>query len=239
MSGVGPLRRPAPGERHLRAAVPLAGVRLRRGLLPDPRGVPAPHRDVPLRRVPPPVLLAGGHELREDRANHGQRAGPGAFRGVQPVQQPDVPTSADASTDTNSADFGRINRNITAQSNFQRFVQLGFRLISSRVSREAAFAPSPTAFSSNSQTSNSQNSPFRRAAANGMVSQPFRPSSAQLPQSASFGCWKLELQVAGVDHPSFRTPLWSCGGYRAEVRMRGVPVVEVIFLVLAAISSRL
>ena len=28
-----------------------------------------------------------------------------------------------------SADFGRINRNITGQSNFQRFVQLGFRLI--------------------------------------------------------------------------------------------------------------
>jgi hypothetical protein len=32
-------------------------------------------------------------------------------------------------TDTNSADFGRINRNTTAQSGFQRFVQLGFRLI--------------------------------------------------------------------------------------------------------------
>jgi Carboxypeptidase regulatory-like domain/TonB-dependent Receptor Plug Domain len=32
-------------------------------------------------------------------------------------------------TDTNSADFGRINRNITGQSNFQRFVQLGFRLL--------------------------------------------------------------------------------------------------------------
>ncbi|MEO7275789.1 MAG: TonB-dependent receptor [Vicinamibacterales bacterium] len=31
--------------------------------------------------------------------------------------------------DTASADFGRINRNSTAQSNFQRFVQLGFRLI--------------------------------------------------------------------------------------------------------------
>ena len=31
--------------------------------------------------------------------------------------------------DTDSADFGRINRNITGQSNFQRFVQLGFRLI--------------------------------------------------------------------------------------------------------------
>jgi len=32
-------------------------------------------------------------------------------------------------TDTSSADFGRINRNATGQSNFQRFVQLGFRLI--------------------------------------------------------------------------------------------------------------
>jgi hypothetical protein len=30
---------------------------------------------------------------------------------------------------TNSADFGRINRNATGQSNFQRFVQLGFRFI--------------------------------------------------------------------------------------------------------------
>ncbi len=32
-------------------------------------------------------------------------------------------------TDTTSADFGRINRNTTGQSGFQRFVQLGFRLI--------------------------------------------------------------------------------------------------------------
>ena len=31
--------------------------------------------------------------------------------------------------DTSSADFGRINRNITGQSNFQRFVQMGFRLL--------------------------------------------------------------------------------------------------------------
>jgi hypothetical protein len=31
--------------------------------------------------------------------------------------------------DTNSADFGRINRNSTGQSGFQRFVQLGFRVI--------------------------------------------------------------------------------------------------------------
>ena len=31
--------------------------------------------------------------------------------------------------DTNSADFGRINRNTTGQSNFQRFVQMGFRVI--------------------------------------------------------------------------------------------------------------
>jgi hypothetical protein len=30
---------------------------------------------------------------------------------------------------TSSADFGRINRNTTGQSNFQRFVQVGFRLI--------------------------------------------------------------------------------------------------------------
>ena len=32
-------------------------------------------------------------------------------------------------TDTASADFGRINRNSTGQSGFQRFVQMGFRLI--------------------------------------------------------------------------------------------------------------
>jgi hypothetical protein len=32
-------------------------------------------------------------------------------------------------TDTNSADFGRINRNSTGQSNFQRFIQMGFKLI--------------------------------------------------------------------------------------------------------------
>ena len=31
--------------------------------------------------------------------------------------------------DTNSADFGRINRNSTGQSGFQRFIQMGFRLI--------------------------------------------------------------------------------------------------------------
>jgi hypothetical protein len=30
---------------------------------------------------------------------------------------------------TTSADFGRINRNSTGQSGFQRFIQLGFRLI--------------------------------------------------------------------------------------------------------------
>ena len=32
-------------------------------------------------------------------------------------------------TDTGSADFGRINRNSTGQSGFQRFIQMGFRLI--------------------------------------------------------------------------------------------------------------
>ena len=35
----------------------------------------------------------------------------------------------DYNRDTNSADFGRINRNTTGQSNFQRFVQLGFKLV--------------------------------------------------------------------------------------------------------------
>jgi hypothetical protein len=35
----------------------------------------------------------------------------------------------DFNRDTNSADFGRINRNTTGQSNFQRFIQLGFRFI--------------------------------------------------------------------------------------------------------------
>jgi len=35
----------------------------------------------------------------------------------------------DYGRDTNSADFGRINRNSTGQSGFQRFVQMGFRLI--------------------------------------------------------------------------------------------------------------
>ena len=32
-------------------------------------------------------------------------------------------------TDTNSGDFGRVNRNSTGQSNFQRFIQMGFKLI--------------------------------------------------------------------------------------------------------------
>jgi hypothetical protein len=35
----------------------------------------------------------------------------------------------DYGRDTNSADFGRINRNSTGQSGFQRFIQMGFRLI--------------------------------------------------------------------------------------------------------------
>jgi hypothetical protein len=35
----------------------------------------------------------------------------------------------DYERNTGSADFGRINRNVTGQSNFQRFVQLGFRVV--------------------------------------------------------------------------------------------------------------
>ena len=56
-------------------AVRLAGVRLHRAVLPHSRGVPAPHDDVPLRRVPPAVVLAGGRELREDHADHRHACG--------------------------------------------------------------------------------------------------------------------------------------------------------------------
>ena len=38
---------------------------------------------------------------------------PGASRGVQPLQQPDVRRAQTTTDDTTSADFGRINRNIT------------------------------------------------------------------------------------------------------------------------------
>ena len=37
-------------------------------------------------------------------------------------------TSVEYNQTTTSADFGRINRNTTGQNNFQRFVQLGFRV---------------------------------------------------------------------------------------------------------------
>ena len=40
-------------ERHLQSAGGLDGLRLHRALLPDSRELPAPHRDEPLRRVPP------------------------------------------------------------------------------------------------------------------------------------------------------------------------------------------
>ena len=62
-------------------------------------------------------------------ADHRQDAVPAAHRGVQPPQQPDVRRACSTTQDTTSADFGRINRNVTGQSNFQRFIQLGFRLL--------------------------------------------------------------------------------------------------------------
>ena len=99
-----------------------------RALLPDPRGVPAPHRDVPLRRVPPAVLLAGGHELREDHADHGHVRFQVRLEAFNLFNSP-MYDERNYNQTTTSADFGRINRNITGQSNFQRFVQLGFRLI--------------------------------------------------------------------------------------------------------------
>ena len=53
--------KPCVGQRNattgrLRSAVRVDGVRLHAAVLPDPRGVPAPDRDVPLRRVPPAVV---------------------------------------------------------------------------------------------------------------------------------------------------------------------------------------
>src|SRR5947209_11389242 len=74
----------------IRSAVRVDGVRLHATVLPDPRGVPAPYGDVPLRRVPPAVVLAGGRELREDDADHEHRAVPVASRGLQPLQRSDV-----------------------------------------------------------------------------------------------------------------------------------------------------
>ena len=77
-----------------------------RAVLPGPRGVPAPHRDVPLRRVPPAGFLAGGRELREDDADHRPDAVPGTSRGVQPPQQPDVrraPVQPDPTSPTSAA----------------------------------------------------------------------------------------------------------------------------------------
>ena len=70
------VRRPAQrDDGQLRSAVGLDGVRLHRAVLPDPRELPAPHGDVPLRRVPPAGVLAGRRELREDDADHRQAFG--------------------------------------------------------------------------------------------------------------------------------------------------------------------
>ena len=106
------------------AAVGLAGVRLHRALLPDPRGVPAPHDDVPLRRVPPAVVLAGGRELREDHADHRHRAVPAASRGVQPLQQPAVRRAATTTTTPTrrtsaaSTATSRVSRTSSASSSW-------------------------------------------------------------------------------------------------------------------------
>ena len=90
--------------------------------------VPAPHRDVPLRRVPPagfwqvdlnfakttPITDKVRFQVRIEAFN---------------IFNSPMYDEREYNADTDSADFGRINRNTTGQSNFQRFVQLGFRLM--------------------------------------------------------------------------------------------------------------
>ena len=69
------------------------------------------------------------HELREDDADHqGRRVSRFVSRRStsSTVRMYD---EREYNQTTTSADFGRINRNVTGQSNFQRFVQMGFRLI--------------------------------------------------------------------------------------------------------------
>ena len=134
------------------AAVALAGLRLHRAILPHPRGVPAPHDDVPLRRVPPAVVLAGGRELREDHADHRHLRFQVRLEAFNLFNSP-MYDERNYNTDTNSADFGRINRNITGQSNFQRFIQLGFRLLSSVRGRGDAASPRPVVHSASARPS--------------------------------------------------------------------------------------
>ena len=88
--GVQALRRPAAVERLDPFARRGGRVRLHRAAVPRARTVPAPHDAVPLRRVPPAVVLAGGPQFCEDDADHQPGAAAGASGGVQPVQQPDV-----------------------------------------------------------------------------------------------------------------------------------------------------
>ena len=126
--------KPCIGQRNattgqLHAAVGVDRVRLHGAVLPGPRELPAPHRDEPLRRVPSAVTVAVGRELREDDADHGPHPLADPSRSVQPAQHSACTTSGSTTRTTASADFGRINRNTTGQSNFQRFVQMGFRLI--------------------------------------------------------------------------------------------------------------
>ena len=96
-----------------------------------------------------PGIHAGGCELREDDADHERRSVPDSSRGLQPLQQPACTTSVSTTRTPTSADFGRINRNSTGQSNFQRFVQM--RLpgdLLAHASGNAALAAFPDFFGS-------------------------------------------------------------------------------------------
>ena len=113
----------------VRSGVDLDRIWVHRAVLPDSPNVPAPHGDEPLRRVPAARVFQYRHELREDDADHQGRAFPECVSRHSTSSTARSTTSVSYNQDTNSADFGRINRNATGQSGFQRFVQMGFRLI--------------------------------------------------------------------------------------------------------------
>src|SRR4051812_27643049 len=81
-------------HRPVRPPVVLDRLWLHAAVLPDSAGVPAAHRELPLRRVPASQLLGSRHERRQDDADHREDALPAAHRGVQHFQQPDVRRAA-------------------------------------------------------------------------------------------------------------------------------------------------
>ena len=77
------------------------------------RDLPAPHRDDPLRRVPPAVFWQVDVNFAKTTPITDKIRLPGASRSVQPLQQPEYDERR-YNHERPRADFGRINRNSTA-----------------------------------------------------------------------------------------------------------------------------